>query len=37
MTYPSILPWILLFYFLLEYEQRDKKWQALLFLCWHST
>ena len=25
MTYPSILLWILFFYFPLEYEQRDKK------------
>ena len=37
MTYSSILLWILLFYFRLEYEQRDKKGPALLFLCWHST
>ena len=37
MTYPSILLWILLFYFPLEYQQRDKKGPALLFLCWHST
>ena len=37
MTYSSILLWILLFYFPLEYEQRDKKGLALLFLCWHST
>ena len=29
MTYPSILSWILLFYFLLENEQRDKKGPAL--------
>ena len=38
-TYPSILLWILLFFFFffLEYEQRDKKGLALLFLCWHST
>ena len=28
MTYQSILLWILLFYFPLEYEQRDKKGPA---------
>ena len=32
MTYQSILLWILLFYFPLEYEQRDKKGPATYYV-----